>query len=361
MKITEITAEKINLELVKPFTIALGTITESDNILVSVETDEGITGYGEGAAVPFVTGETPEIILAAVFALREGLIGLDPRSIGHIHRVMDETLVGNGAAKAAIDIALYDVIGKHAETPLYKLLGGHRSSVETDMTVGIDRPEIMAQTAAELVAQGFRQIKIKAGIRPEDDVEAVRLIRKAVGPDIRLKVDANQGWSAGDAMMTIASLAACGVDAVEQPVPAWDVEGLAAVRAKAPIKIMADESCFTPQDALRLVARGAVDMINIKLMKCGGLYPAMQINAIATAAGIPCMVGCMLESRLAIAAGAAFIASDPNIVYGDVDSFRDFKENGIVSGGFDFDCPTICLTEAPGLGVTVKGADKNRR
>jgi L-alanine-DL-glutamate epimerase-like enolase superfamily enzyme len=350
MKITEITAKKIELQLREPFVIALGTITKNDTVLVRVETDEEITGYGEGACLPFVTGETPEIIIAAISLLREHLIGLDPRCIGHIHRVMDRVILRNGAAKAAIDIALYDIMGKHAGMPLYTLLGGVTAKAETDMTIGIGSPKEMAQRAAELVGQGFRQIKIKAGARPADDVEAVRLIREAVGPDVRLKVDANQGWSAGDAALTIMRMAAYGVEAVEQPVPAWDVEGLTYLRSKSAIKIMADESCFLPQDAINLIGRKAVDMINIKLMKCGGLYRAMQISAIAAAAGIPCMLGCMLESRIAIAAGAALVASDPNFVYGDLDSFLDF-DDARIRGGFDFDCPVIKLTDSPGHGA----------
>jgi L-alanine-DL-glutamate epimerase-like enolase superfamily enzyme len=353
MKITQITAKIIRLDLLRPLTIAIGTISGGETILVKVETDEGITGYGEGTSVPFVTGETPETILSAVSFLREPLLGLDPWGIGHIHRVMDGALVHGGAAKAAIDIALYDIMGKHAGIPLYRLLGGHASELETDMTIGIGTPEDMAREAVRLVETGFRQIKVKAGICPDEDVEAIHQIRAAVGEDVRLKVDANQGWSAGDAAQTVSRLAAYGVEAVEQPVPAWDVDGLAYVRSKSPLKIMADESCFTPVDAVRLIRAGAVDMINIKLMKCGGLYRAMQISAIAAAAGIPCMLGCMMESRISIAAGAALVASDPNFVYGDLDSFLDFQEREDISGGFTFHCPTIRLTETPGHGVQV--------
>ncbi len=353
MKITGITSEKVCLELLRPFTIAIGTISKVDTVIVKVETDKGITGHGEGTSVPFVTGETPEIIRLAVAAMGEALLGLDPWSIGHIHRVMDETVVGNGAAKAAIDIALYDIMGKDARLPLYKLLGGNCAACETDQTIGIDAPAAMAEAAKSIAGQGFRQIKIKAGIRPSEDIEAIRLIREAVGPDIHLKVDANQGWSAGDAVITIAKMAEYGVELVEQPVRAWDLDGLAYVRSKSPIKIMADESCFTPQDALRLVKRDAADMLNIKLMKCGGLYRAMQISAIAAAAGIPCMLGCMFESNIAIAAGAALVASNPNFHYGDLDSFMSFKDDGMIEGGFDFDCPVIRLTDEPGHGVRV--------
>ena len=353
MKITSITSEKVSLDLEKSFTVAIGTITRFDTVIVKVQTDVGITGYGEGTSASFVTGETPEIIQVAIAVLGEALIGINPWSIGQVHRVMDGTLIGNGAAKAAIDIALYDIMGKAAGLPLYVLLGGSRMECETDMTVGIDVPAAMANEAREIAARGFRQIKVKCGKDPGEDIEAVRLIREAVGPGVRIKVDANQGWSAGDAVTVAAKMAAYDVEAIEQPVRAWDTEGLAYVRSKAQVKIMADESCFTPQDALHLIKLGAVDVINIKLMKCGGLYRAMQISAIAASAGIPCMLGCMLESRLSIAAGAALVAADSNFHYCDLDSFLSFKGDGIISGGFDFDCPVIKLTDEPGHGAKV--------
>jgi L-alanine-DL-glutamate epimerase-like enolase superfamily enzyme len=266
---------------------------------------------------------------------------------------MDETIWSNGAAKAAIDIALYDIMGKDAGLPLYKLIGGERNACEIDLTIGIDEPTEMAETARKIAERGFAQIKIKGGENHRSDIEAVRLIRAAIGPSIRLKVDANQGWTVGDAIAAARAMAEYDVEAIEQPVRYWDIEGLAYVRAKSPVRVMADESCFTPEDALALIRRDAVDMLNIKLMKCGGLYRAMQISTIAAAAGIPCMLGCMMESPLSIAAGAALIAADSNFRYGDLDSFLAIKDAGEISGGFEFDTPMIRLTDAPGHGAIV--------
>lgn len=353
MKIKEITAKKVRLELRQPVVIALGSISHSETVIVKIETDEGLVGYGEGSGATFVTGESADMIVSAVLLLKRALIGLDPFSIDSIHHLLDKTLVHNAAAKAAIDIALYDIMGQYAKLPLYRLLGGMAKQMETDRTIGIGAPEDMAKEAVQLAEQGFRQIKVKAGLNPDDDIEAIRRIREAVGGAIRLKVDANQGWSAGDALRVIHRYAEYGVEAVEQPVPHWDIDGLRYVRAKSPLKIMADESCFSPQDAIKLVKKEAVDLINIKLMKCGGLYRALQINSIAEASGIECMLGCMMESRIGIAAGAALVVSRPNFVYGDLDSFMYFKENEKIRGGFTCDGPYITLSDEYGLGIEV--------
>jgi len=333
--------------------ISRGTITHAETVVAQVFTDEGICGYGEGAGATFITGETTDTVLGAIQVLREELIGLDPLAVGHIHRVMDRALVGNGSAKAAIDIALYDIMGKVARAPLYKILGGVSPKIETDITILIDKPSTMAKQAKELVAKGFRFVKVKAGSDPVRDVEAVRLIREAVGPSIHIKIDANQAWSVSECLRVMEHLRALGVDVVEQPTPYWDSDGLAQIRRKGPIAVMADESCFTPQDAVALIKKDAVDMINVKLMKCGGLYRAMEINAICQAAGIGCMVGCMLEGRIGIAAGAALAASHPNFRFADLDSFLYYEDTGEIKGGFTAKGGEITLTEEFGLGVTV--------
>ena len=354
MRIVDIRAKKVQFRLHRPVVISRGTIDCAETVVTQVCTDEGICGYGEGAGATFITGETTDTVLGAVQTLREELIGLDPLAIGHAHRIMDRTLVGNGSAKAAIDIALYDLMGKIARAPLYKILGGVLAKIETDMTILIDKPSIMAERAKEAVAQGFRFLKVKAGSDPGQDVEAIRLIRKAVGPDIHIKIDANQAWSVSECLRIMEHLGAFGVDVVEQPTHYWDSDGLAQVRRKGRFVVMADESCFTPQDAVALIKKDAVDMINVKLMKSGGLYRAMQINSICEAAGVACMVGCMLEGRIGIAAGAALVASHPNFHFADLDSFLYYEDTAEIKGGFTANGGDIVLSEEPGLGVTVK-------
>jgi len=350
MIVTAITAERVSIPLTEPFVISLGAIESADNVIVRVETDAGLTGLGEGAPTPFVTGETVEMVEAAVAFLRPAVLGQSPFAIAAIHQGMDRLLVGNGSAKAALDMALYDIMAQAAGQPLYRYLGGDTDLVETDMTIGLDQPATMAAKAADLVAQGFRQIKIKAGADDAHDQAAIAAIRQAA-PAAHLKVDANQGWTPGQALAMLDYYHRYGVGAVEQPLPHWDVEGTAYVRARSPIPIMVDESCFTPHDASRIVRSQAADVINIKLMKCGGIYPALQINAVAQAAGVRCMLGCMLESRLAIAAGAHLVAAQSNFVYADLDSFKDFDDSSLIAQAFDFEAPYIRLSDQPGLGL----------
>ena len=352
MKITKISSKAVDIPLVKPFTVSLGTIYSCAVVLVKIETDAGITGYGEGAATPFVTGETNDTVLSAIAFMTPALIGQSPFAIGRLHGVMDAMLIGNGSAKAAIDIALYDIMSKAAGLPLWEFLGAPSGEIETDMTIGLSTPQAMAASAAEIAAEGYREIKVKAGLDERQDIEAIRLIR-AAAPDAHLKLDANQGWSVSQAHRMLHEYAKHGVEAVEQPVPYWDVDGLAEVRAKSPITIMADESCFTPHDAIRIVRSSAADIINIKLMKCGGLYRASQICSIAEAAGVKCMIGCMLESRIAIAAAAAFAAANKNVVYADLDSFVEFDDSSFIRSGFQFVVPHIKLPNTAGIGVEV--------
>lgn len=353
MKITDIQAKIFSLPLKQPVKIALGEITQSDTVIVRVETDTGLCGFGEGSGIPFVTGETCGDVLLAIALLREPLLGLDPWAIGEAHRRMDAALTHRTAAKAAIDLALYDLMGKAARLPLYRLLGGVQNTVETDKTIALAAPDVMAEEARELAQAGFHYIKIKAGLDPAEDLEAVRRIRDAVGSGVHLKLDANQGWSVSQAIRTIRAMEPYGLEAVEQPIAAWDIAGLAAVRAKTVTPIMADESCFSARDALALVQRQAVDFLNIKLMKSCGLYDALRINAIAEAAGVSCMLGCMMESRLGIAAGAALIAACQNFRYADLDSTMFTQDHPDIRGGYQADGPILRLGDAYGVGVEV--------
>ena len=304
MKITDVKVETIRIPMKKPFRIAFAVQDHSLNVLVKISTDEGLWGIGEAAPFEPVTGESAATVLEALKLFRTGLIGMDPLDVEGIHRMMDRLLSGNTSAKAAVDIALYDIKGKLMGQPLYKVLGGSVNQIVTDMTVGIDTPEAMAAEARERVEKdGFTILKIKAGINPSEDIQALTLIRQAVGPNIRLRVDANQGYTVSDAVRTLKAFEELGVEAVEQCLPSWDLDGMRFVRSKVDLQVMLDESVHTPIDAAKACKIDAADIINIKLMKCGGLYPAEKINAIAEANHVQCMVGCMLETKVAIAAG----------------------------------------------------------
>lgn len=352
MKITNVKVEKVQLQLYNPIKVAFGVIEHVYTVLVKIETDEGVYGIGEGSPLEFVTGETIDHVIVSTKLFGEKIIGHDPLNIEKIHNIMDSTISKNTSSKAAIDIALYDIKGKIMNAPLYKVLGGNSNKFDTDITLWISSPEQMAKQAKERIEQGFKILKIKAGINPQQDIEAIKLIREAVGYDIRLRMDANQGWSVPEAVKVMKAVEKYKVEAVEQPLPHWDIDNMALIRNKVDIGVMADESVFSPVDAIRIVRNKCADIINIKLMKSGGLYRGEQINAISEAANIKCMVGCMLESKVGITAAASLVAAKKNITEADMDSFLYIKDSDI-DGGLIFEKGTITLPEAPGLGISI--------
>lgn len=352
MKITKINVKQTEIPLKEPFRISLGVITSSHNALVEIQTDEGISGYGEGAPALFINGDTLEGTEKAIRIIEKELIGTDPMDIEKIHCIMDRTIVHNPSAKAAIDIACYDLIGKITGKPLYKLLGGNSNTFETDITVGINSPEIMAEKAKKHVETGFDTIKTKVGTSFKEDVERVKAIREAVGPDVKIRVDANQAWGAKEAVRIIEKLSDYDIELVEQPVPYYDIEGLAFVRNHTSIPIMSDESVFDSKDALKVVEKRAVDIINIKLMKCGGIREAIKINAIAEAAGIECMLGCMAEeSNIGVTAAASLGAALKNITRADLDAHLSLSSLPVEGGVIMKNGKTMILPEKPGLGL----------
>ena len=266
---------------------------------------------------------------------------------------MNRAVAYAGTAKAAVDIACHDILGKDSGLALYKLLGGLSNTIETDMTVGIDAPEIMAAHAKEHIKAGFRVIKTKVGTDITEDLARVKAIREAVGDDVKIRLDANQGWNAREAVELLKRLNEYDIELVEQPVRRFDFEGLKYVTANSPVPVMADESCWDSRDALHLVSERAVDFINIKLMKCGGLCEAKKIVNIAEAAGVEIMLGCMAEeSGIAINAAAALGAALGNITRADLDASFSLKELPY-EGGFTIEnTKDLVLSEAPGLGLS---------
>ncbi|GAB2319057.1 dipeptide epimerase [Alkalibacterium sp. s-m-22] len=353
MKITKISHKTITIEPIVSFKIASSDDTRTDTVIVKVETDAGVTGYGESQPSKVVTGNNIEDVTNFLTEMDNTLKGENPLNIGRIHEIMNRQYKGKTAGKAGIDLALYDILGKHTGLPVYQLLGGSSNQVESDMTIGIDEPKEMAKLARQYVDEGFNILKIKVGLNAKDDIEAIRLIREEVGPDISLRVDANQGYYKKQAVHVLNEFYKYGVEEVEQPVPYWDYEGMKFIKDNVTQQIMMDESVLSPQDAFRAIKEEACDIINIKLMKSGGIYPALQINAIAQAAGLQCMVGCMSESRIGIAAGAALAASQKNITYADLDSYRMSKEVPGIKSDFTQEGGIMTLSEKPGLGLDI--------
>ncbi|MFQ6067319.1 MAG: mandelate racemase/muconate lactonizing enzyme family protein, partial [bacterium] len=309
MKIKDIEIHPISIPLKEPFSISLGTIKDADNVILCIKTDDDLVGYGEAAPSSTITGDIQQHIISGLNFIKPILIGRDPFDISAIEEDIERAIKGNCAMKAAVDTALFDLIGNAAKTPICKLLGRYRTEFRTDCTIGIKDPEDMARDAVRIVEEGFDTIKVKVGTDPTQDVERVKEIRRAVGYEVTIRADANQGWKPKDAVRALRKLERFDVQLIEQPVSCWDIKGLKWVRTQVDIPVMADESVHSPQDAIKLIKQDTVDMFNIKLMKCGGIKNGIKIASIAESAGMECMVGCMIESRLAITAASHLVAS----------------------------------------------------
>ena len=356
MRIVKVTVYKADIPLVAPFRIALGVTEVAENFFVRIETDEGIHGWGEGSPFPAIVGETQRICLAAARDMARLILGKDPLDIEARLREIAAFLPHNTTARSAFDMALYDILGKAAGLPLYRLFGGPRRELLTDDTIGIDSPAAMAEKARALKEKGFPAIKVKLGTTPAEDIERVRRIREAIGPDIPIRVDANQGWDRNAAVEALTGIEDLGVQYCEQPVAAGDLASMRAVREKTRIPIMADESLFDVHDALALIQAGACDYFNIKLSKSGGLHMALKIAAVAEAARVGCMVGCMSETRLALTAAAHLASARPIIRFFDLDSALTHTVDPIVGGMEYGEGGRITLPDGPGLGAEVDPA-----
>jgi L-alanine-DL-glutamate epimerase-like enolase superfamily enzyme len=351
--ITQIDVYKLSIRLQKPFRISLGVEDTAKNILVKIQTSDGQHGLGEGPPFHAITGETQGIAFEAARAFAQLLIGENPMDIETRMLQLNAFVPHNTAAKCAFDMALYDLLGKYAGLPLYALLGGPKRTVHTDLTIGIDTPEVMAQEALSIQKRGFPAIKVKLGTTRANDLARIQAIRDAVGPAIPLRIDANQGWDASTAVLTLNDLAPYGIQYCEEPVAHWNNQAMKYVREHSPIAIVADESVFDHHDALRLASMGACDYFNIKLSKAGGIHTALKINGIAEGAGIHCMVGCMTETRLALTAAAHFVSARPNVHFADLDGCLNLAEDP-VDGGITYDGGAITLPDAPGHGADIK-------
>jgi hypothetical protein len=339
-----------------PFTIATGTMHYAQNILIKIETDEGIIGYGECSAFPMIVGETQQscYLLAKDFAAFWK--GKNPLAITERLSELDLIIAGNYTAKSAFDMALYDIAAKAANQPLYAFLGGSQKPIESDLTIGIDSPPKMAAQAIDFVAKGVRIIKVKLGKDPVEDVERIKAIRTAIGDEIILRIDANQGWSSNDALGVLTNLSKYTIEFCEQPMHKYQDDLLPALCKASPIKIMADESVFTHHDARKLIAQKACDSINIKFSKSGGIQEAIKIHDLAKQHNIPCMMGGMLESRLALSAKMHFAMAHDNIKYYDMDTCLLGHLADPVIGGVQFSGMHLSINDAPGIGAEVDPA-----
>ncbi len=329
-KIEKIEVYTVRITYQEPIRISLGVSATNDEVIVKIRDDEGYEGWGEGSPSLKILGETAGTMVSASDVIGPLLIGQDPEMLNYNLKLVYEAIKGNTAVKAAYDMALYDLYTKRLKIPLHKFLGGSRDRVEVDHTIGIVKIQEAEKKAKLLVKEGFKRIKLKVG--SEDDIDRVRAIRKVVGKETKMFIDANQAWSPDKAVRLIKRLEPYEIELVEQPVKAWDLSGMAFVRKKVDTPIMADESVHDAIDAMRVVKAEAADFINIKLMKCGGIREATRIADISEAAGIRNIVGCMLEGGISITAGVHFSCSTENVTFTDLDSDIGLIDNFVKNG-----------------------------
>lgn len=359
VKISSIEIYKCDIPLKEPFRIAIMEITDAQSVLIKINTNEGLYGLGEANPTWRITGETQSINLAGAADLCKLLANKDPLNIEERMREIDGFLVHNSTLRSAVDMALYDLLGKVAELPLFAVLGGGKRSFWTDNTIGLAEPENMAEKAVQYKSEGFQAIKVKLGTTREEDIKRVKKIREAIGDGLPIRIDANQGWDYKTAANVLQALESEGIEYCEQPVAYWDYENMRRIREKTSIGIMADESLFDHHDAFKLAATGCCDYFNIKLAKSGGIHTALKINAVAESAGIICMVGCMLETRLGLTAAAHLVSARPNIRYADLDGYLFLKEDPVI-GGARYDAGQITLPDVPGHGADIDPDFLNR-
>ena len=340
----------------RPFTIATGTMNYAQNTLIRIHTDAGYYGVGECSAFPMIVGETQATCFEMARDFATCWKGKEALDIERRMQDLHDLTAFNATIKSAFDMALHDLAAKAAGEPLYRYLGGKKKALETDLTIGIDTPEKMAQTAAKFIADGVRIIKIKLGKNGREDVERVRRIRAAVGPAIILRIDANQGWDFETARQTLQAMGALDIQFCEQPMRYWNDHHLPELRQLSPVKIMADESVFDHHDAIRLIAADACDYVNIKLAKSGGILEATRINAACERNGVPCMMGGMLESRVALTAFAHFALAHDNIEFYDMDTCLLGHTKDPVTGGVQYKGYFLEIPDAPGLGADADNA-----
>ncbi len=354
LTIRQVELYKLSIPLKEPFTTSLGTDYSAENVLIKIITNEGITGFGECSPYMPINGESQDTCFIVGQYFAKALIGKDPLQIEACISLMDKIIYGNSSIKSAVDIALYDIASQQAGMPLYKFIGGENNkTIITDYTVSIGEPQKMALDAMKIKAEGYPAIKIKLGKNGKTDVERIKAIREAVGNEIPLRIDANQGWEVEEAIETLQALAVYAIQHCEEPIARWNFMRLPEVKKASPIPIMADESCSDEHDAERLIQIKACDYFNIKLGKSGGIFKALKMARLAEAANIHLQVGAMVESRLAMTAFAHFALCSPMIEHYDFDTALMFIEDPVTGGIVYEKNGVVKVPEVIGLGATI--------
>ncbi len=353
MQITNVEIVPVELRLRLPYRTAYqpeSAIDRVSAVFVRVETQQGQTAWGCAAFDPAITGETSEDVVQACRACADRARDLNPLNTEYGLEELTPLTKGTPSALCAFDLAFHDLLGLATGLPLYRLLGGYRSRIQTSITIGIGSTRETVELARDRARQGFRILKIKGGLDPDEDVRRIRAVHEAL-PNLTLRLDADQGYTVQQALDVARALKG-NLEMLEQPTPAADLEGLREVTRHSPVPILADESVLDPASALEVAARRAANGLSVKLATCGGLRCARQIDHIARAARIATMVSCVNEPALLTAAGLSFALSSPNVRYGDLDGHFDLIGDPTVPG-FLLKGGWLIATDVPGLGCTV--------
>lgn len=353
MKITEVKLGILRAPLRVPFKTALRSVDSIEDVIVEIHTDTGNVGYGEAPPTGAITGETTGSIVSAFKDhIIKTIMGGEIDDLENLLIDLNKCIVKNTSAKAACDMAIYDLYGQLYKLPVHKLLGSSRKEIETDITISVNPPEIMATDAIYAINKGYDVLKVKVGIDPSLDVERLVRIREAVGSKPKIRIDANQAWKPKEAVRILDEMQdkLINLELVEQPVIYNDLEGLRYVTQNSPVPVLADESVFSPEDALEIVKTKSADMINIKLMKCGGIYNALKIASLAELAGVECMLGCMLEAKISVNAAVHLACAKQVITKFDLDGPILCTHDPVI-GGSTFNEKDIKVSNDYGLGI----------
>ena len=353
MQISHVRVVPVDLDLSLPYRTATlqDDLVRITCVFVRVETRDGTVAWGCTAFDPARSGEAAEEVIRVCHDCADRALDLNPLNTEYALAEIAALTEGTPSARCAYDLAFYDLLGLAAGLPLYRLLGGYRARIQTSITLSLAPVKETVELARARATQGFRILKLKGGLDPDEDVRRVQAVRDAL-PNLALRLDADQGYSIQQALDVARALEGK-LEMLEQPTPAEDLQALGEVARHSPIPILADESLTGPSSALELASGRSVDGLSIKLATCGGLQCARQVDGIARAAGMATMVGCTNEPALLIAAGLGFALSSPNVRYGDLDGHFDLVGDP-THPGFAFEDGWLVASEVPGLGCTVE-------
>lgn len=355
MKIKSVELYHINLPLNEPFIISYDIYPSIKSIVVKMTTECGIVGWGEAVPDEHITAETAESTYAMLkHTLIPSVIGQDPMNFEKIHDLMNKKVNYAPAAKAAIDIACFDIAGKKLGVPVYQLIGGrYHDNFSLTHVLSINEPEKMADEAERKMEEGYRSFKLKVGSNILLDVERIKKVSERIGKDAHLRIDVNQGWeNSANTLKALHLLETVDIDWLEQPVSQYDLDSFVELKSKSSIPLMIDEGLKNMQDMRNIIAKNAAHKVNIKLMKCGGIYPAVKLAHMAEMAGMDCQIGSMVESSIGSAAGFHVAFSHKNIKSVEITGPLKFeKDIGDLKESYHI--PYIELNDKPGLGINI--------